>query len=358
MTKSQRMWMREKERRRRERIRRAKRCRNCTLTVIVLAVIAVMVIVVNSNKNKPDDREVNIASPTPAVASDSVYKSANVYTTSIRESDINTLFFSNSAFAGNSVADSISMYGLLPQTDFYTGVNVDLENVYTVTSSSSTASIADQFKSKNFKKIFLSFGEKEMQSMSSGEFKTQYSDFVQKIKKYQPKAQIYLIGITPVTTYVSEQGEITLSKIKEFNKRIKSIAVSEEVYYVDSVDALGDNKNFLPDGVSYDGINLNKAAVMDLLYYTVNESYVPTDADMVDGDDEEEDGGETDSGAETTDTANDTTTDKPTEKPTEKSTEKPSSQGGSKNSGGNETPTPTVNVLKDSVTSKKSKGEG
>lgn len=325
MTMSQRMWKREQERKRRERIKRARRRRNCAIAVILLAVIAVIIIVVagrdseNKTENEnPTPQPVSVVSDTNAVS--------DPYTTTREADDIKASFFKESAFAGNALAQTIGMYGILSETDFYAGVNVNLENVYTITTSGSTTSIAEQFKSKRFSKVFLAFGENELRTMTSSEFKTKYKELVDKIIDYQPKARIYLIGIPPVTADVSEADDkLTNARIKEFNKRIMSLAVDEELYYVDSVDALGDNKDFLPKGVSADGINLNKAAVIDLLYYISKEAYIPDAQDVADsGSDDEEDTDEDDEEA--------------TPAPQKASTP---------------TPAPTVNVLKDSAINKK-----
>lgn len=337
MTMSQRMWKREQERRRRERIRRARRRRNCTITVLVLAILAVCIIVINANKG---DKH---AKPTPTVSSSAVptlntgYDISNVYTTNIDKSDINDVFYKNSAFAGNSVADSVALYGLLDEADFYTGVNIDLDNVGTTSVDGSATSVTEQFKNKKFDKVFLSFGENEIGKMSADEFKNAYSDFVEKIQEYQSNAKLYLIAIPPVTIDVSNEGTITKDKIKEFNRAIKSVALSKEVYYADSVEALGDNKDFLPSGVSADGINLNEAAVTDLLYFIPKKAYIPAQTDI--SRDEEEAQGEA--------------AEKKMQTEAPKKTEKPVSAEVKSS----ETPEPTVNVLKDSVQTKKKNKE-
>ena len=323
MTVSQRMWKREQERKRRERIKRARRRRNCAIAVLLIAVITVIAIVLagkgedKPEKGNPTPQPVSLSADTKAVS--------DPYTTTREISDIKASFYKESAFAGNALAQIIGMYGILSEADFYAGVNVDLENVYTVTTSGSTTSIAEQFKSKRFSKVFLAFGENELKSMTSGEFKEKYKELVDKIIDYQPKSRIYLIGIPPVTAEVSDADDkLTAGRIKEFNKRIMSLAVDEELYYVDSTDALGDNKDFLPRGVSSDGINLNKAAVIDLLYYMSKEAYIPDANDLADLDVDEED--EEESEEETT------------PKPQKAATPSPA---------------PTVNVLKDSAINKK-----
>ena len=85
----------------------------------------------------------------------------------------------------------------------------------------------------------------------------------------------------------------------------------------------------MPKGVSSDGINLNKAATIDLLYYISKEAYIPDAEDLADMDIDEE---AEDEESEETDEV---------QKP--QKTQPPQ-------------PTATVNVFKDSVKEKK-KGE-
>lgn len=276
MTMSQRMWKREQERKKRERMKRARRRRNCAIIVLFLAVATVVAIIMLSRDKNDSKPVVEVTESPVSVAVDSRVLS-DPYTTTRGVDDIKQSFFADSAFAGNALAQTIGMYGILKETDFYAGVNVDLENVYTMTTYGSTTSIAEQFKSKRFSKVFLSFGENELKKMTASEFKAEYVALIEDLQEYQPNARIYLIAIPPVTaeTSAAYDGKLNINRIQEFNKRIMSMAVDFGLFYIDSVEALGDNKSFLPKGVSADGINLNKAAVIDLLYYAVKESYVP-----------------------------------------------------------------------------------
>ena len=323
MAMSQRMWKQQQERRRKERQRRQRRRRNCALIVILFAIAAVMFVFANAGKDGGDKPE---ATQLPLPQTENIIE--NAYTTTVSQSDISTSFYKNSAFAGNALAQTIEMYSILDEADFYTDINADLENVYTLTPNGSTVSISDQFKSKKFKKVFLVFGENELKWESSSKFKTYYADFVEKIKEYQPNAVIYLLAIPPVTEEVAtSDGYISKTLIKEYNKRIKSIAVSEDIYYIDSFDALRDNRGLLPEGISSDGISLNKAAALELLKYAQDDAYIPEDADLAA--DEER-----------------TVQDEDEQEEEPERTKKPEAS-----------PEPTVNVLKTTASDKKQNGE-
>ncbi len=336
MTISREMWMREQERKKRERLKRARRKRNCAIIVFVLAIISVVtIILLMSDKETGSIATDTTVEYTKAPVIDRT-AADNYYTTTRTSENIKLSFYNGSAFAGNALAETIGMYDILDNSDFYSNVNVDLENVYTMTTSGSTTSIVEQFKSKNFKKIFLSFGENELRNGNSAEFKANYRKLIEKIKEYQPNVSIYLISIPPVTAETSDANNngISMSRIRSYNKQIKTLAVEEDLYFVDSIDALGDNKDFLPKGISNDGINLNKAAVIDLLYYAAKESYIPTRTDLA-ADAKEEDEEEIEI-EETEEPSADSTTEQATLTPKKEKTEDSS----------------TVNVLKSSVIKK------
>lgn len=335
MAMSQRMWRREQERRRRERERRARQRRNCMI-VVILAIAAVILIISKGCFAKKD----SVVSETTQQESDTAVQetqtvNAEQYESKIDITDVKTSFFDNSAFLGNSVAESIGMYNLLDDADFYTDIKLDVDNVYTTATGYSTTAAIDQLKSKQFAKIFLSFGEAEIEANNVKAFIKSYKGLIDKIKSYQAKAQIYVISIPPSTRETTSSGlyGMTLGKIKEYNKRIKAMAAEKEVYYIDSVSALGKDDGYLPRGVSADGINLNRGCCIDLLQYITKKAYIPDVNSVSDVDDDDEDTEETDDDED---------------EPEKTAAPKKSSAGASE-------PEPTVNVLKDSV--QKSGGE-
>ncbi len=296
MAKSQHLWAIEQRRKNRESLRRAKRRRNCTIVVFFAAIIAVIVIVARGcggtgGEGEPQSEPAQTPSqtndvPEAAVTGDVPVSDTGVMATaapgmefvaSIDEEELDLSCFSNSAFIGNALADSVSMYNILPDTDFYTGVNINLENVYTTASGYSSTAIADQLKSKKFSRVFLSFGELELAWKSAPKFGSAYHNLIDKVKEYQPSASIYVISIPPVTKTASDANlyGANLVTIKEYNRRIRNLAYSEGLYYVDSVAALGRQGGYLMEGASYDGINLNKEYIIELMNYIDRKAYIP-----------------------------------------------------------------------------------
>lgn len=349
MTMSQRMRMREHERRRKERLRRARRRRNCAITVIVLAALAVAVIIWSADNGGGNDN-----SSSPQATADVTAKPSDTYTTELTAEDLDGDFYENSAFFGNAVADTIAMYGVLTDADFYAYVNADLDNAYS--KHNGKTSIANQIRNKKFDKVFLSFGEKELAWEDADEFYSSYETLVTKLLEKQPECEVYLIGIPPITSDASDNGEdgMNMDNIDEYNNEIKRIAADNEVYYIDSVDALSNGKGYLPEKISSDGISLNKAAVIELLCYAQENAFIPDESDVktLSGDDtDSERNANADKSNKSDKTEKATQTPKPSESP------KPTSKTKTDADEPTASPEPTVNVLKKSVTDKAEKGE-
>lgn len=351
MAMTQRMWRREQERRRRERERLARRRRNTAMIIIFIVIIAVIVLVAKScsdNKTgitgEPQQTAVPVATPT-----------ARPLSTEIPLTLSNPDFYNNSVFIGNALADGISMYGILQSTDFYARVGVDLDNVYTTAADNNSMAIVDQLKSKKFSKIFLAFGETELAWNDAESFAEKYRALIEKVKSYQSNGRIYVLAIPPVTETASKQGAngVNINNVKDYNYALEEAAAELEVYYVDSYKALADNSGYLEEGVSADGINLNRNSYIRLLEYICDNAYIP-DKDSLQSRNDSSESDEKETNTEDSDDDGEAT-EKPSATRKPSSTERPSS---SKNSSSDDerpsstsSPAPTVNVFKDSAVS-------
>ena len=157
MAMSQSMWRREQERRRREREKRARQRRNCMI-IVIIAIAAVILIISKGCFGGKNEVSEPVQEQADTAVQESQTSDAERYESKIDITDVNTSFFSSAAFLGNSVADSIGMYNLLKEADFYTDIMLDVDNVYTTATGYSTTAAVDQLKSKQFTRVFLSFG--------------------------------------------------------------------------------------------------------------------------------------------------------------------------------------------------------
>ena len=371
MAVSRRMWENQQQRKRQERLRKARLRRNCTLAVLIsVAAIVVVISAVrcSSEGNVANNANtVNTVVPTMAAANVS---SATLNPTATATADIklSETYYKDAVFIGNSLADGISLYGILPECSIYAKVGLSIKDVYSTAANNDTIAIIDQLKSKKYAKVFLAFGESELMSGDVSDFIADYEKLIDTVKSSQSSARIYVMAIPPISQSASTQYGITLNRLKGFNSAIKELASSLSVYYCDCYTALANEGGYLDDNVSSDGINLNKSTYLEMLDYITNHSYIPGEdgEDTSDISDDEVVDQESDEDSDSSESSN-----KTTKSENSKSTDDDDSSSGSssKNSSSDEsddedaedsssssksTPRPTVNVLKDSYTSSSS----
>lgn len=265
-------------RKRRERKKRLQR--RLTITAIaVLACVAAVTIIIFKGVTAEPKPSVDDTMESPETATGYPLSTGNGAGQLQENIVVNSDYFENAAFIGNAFAAGIDEYGILPLTDFYAGVDISLDNVYTTAAKNSSTAVVDQLKSKKYSKVYLSFGELEMAWDDVAQFELDYEALIDKIREYQPSANIYVIAIPPVSESASlSSAAQSIRTIKEYNNAIKKAAVAKKVYYIDSFAAIGGN--YLPEGVSVDGINLNKAYYAKILNYAQKNAAIPTARDL------------------------------------------------------------------------------
>ncbi len=363
MAVSRRMWENQQQRKRQERMRKARLRRNCTLAVLVS--VAAIVVVISAVRCSSSDSDVtnnantantvNTAVPTMAAANAST---APLDPTATAATDIklSETYYKDAVFIGNSLADGISLYGVLPECSVYAKIGLSIKDVYSTAANNDTVAIIDQLKSKKYAKVFLAFGESELMSGEVSDFIADYEKLIDTVKSSQSSARIYVMAIPPISQSASSKYGITLNRLKSFNSAIKELASSLSVYYCDCYTALANEGGYLDENVSSDGINLNKSTYLEMLDYISDNSYIPGE-DGEDTADTSEDDEDSDESSNKTGSSNSTDDD---EDPSGSSSSKKSSSDESDDeddedsSSSKSTPRPTVNVLKDSYTSSSS----
>ena len=136
-------------------MRKARLRRNCTLAVLVS--VAAIVVVISAVRCSSSDSDVtnntntantvNTAVPTMAAANAST---APLDPTATAATDIklSETYYKDAVFIGNSLADGISLYGVLPECSVYAKIGLSIKDVYSTAANNDTVAIIDQLKSK------------------------------------------------------------------------------------------------------------------------------------------------------------------------------------------------------------------
>ena len=130
------------------------------------------------------------------------------------------------------------------------------------------------------RRIIITFGTNNLglANYTSEVFINNYLDAIQSIKEAYPYSDIIINSIPPVTMY-TRYTNVSNDQIKEFNAAIIKMCEENELYYLDSHDALLDeageyaNNNYFDT----DGLHLNEKGVDALFSYIRTHALVSND---------------------------------------------------------------------------------
>ena len=171
-------------------------------------------------------------------------------------------FFADSAFLGNSLVRGLELYGGLEGGDFYaitstSVVNVDMYKDAKL-ESGADGTLLEALCENPHDRIYVLLGVNEI-SFEPDYFIELYSQMLDKIEEQEPEAEIYIMGLTPVTEQKSGEGDLfSMKRIAEYNEALYALAEERECRYVDLVEALADETGYLPEEQSVDGIHMTQ----------------------------------------------------------------------------------------------------
>ena len=171
-------------------------------------------------------------------------------------------FDSTVAFIGDSRTQGFIMYnGLKKVQDYsYIGLMVDtaISKEFIKTNDGNKITILEDMKNKDIQKVYIMLGLNELGWSYPQVFKLKYGELIDEIRKIKPNCTIYLQSIIPVTESKDKSDKIFNNKnVDEFNKLIQELSSEKNVKYLDVKSALVDEKGFLPEEASTDGIHID-----------------------------------------------------------------------------------------------------
>ncbi len=108
-------------------------------------------------------------------------------------------------------------------------------------------------------KIVLMIGTNDVNyGRSAQEIATDYENILRWMRQNLPEAEIWCVSIIPQNTDHSEQAAQNNAQIREANEKIKALACSYGLEYVDLYSLLVDENGLLNGAYSTDGLHLNR----------------------------------------------------------------------------------------------------
>ena len=186
-------------------------------------------------------------------------------------------FFDDTAFVGNSLVRGLELYGGMKGGDFRavtstTVVNIDMNKSVDLKNGMKGTLLQKLFE-KQYGKIYVLLGINEI-SFEPDYFAELYGEMLDKIRENEPDADIYIMGLSPVTRTKAQEKVFTPERLAAYNEALYALALEKECYYVDLMDALADEEGYLPEEKSVDGVHLTRSKYMEWADY-LRTHYVP-----------------------------------------------------------------------------------
>jgi hypothetical protein len=170
------------------------------------------------------------------------------YTTKITENSMAIekyeSFFKRDIFIGDSITQGISEFDFLPEENVCAKLGINLTQV--------DAQI-EKAKKLNPNRIYLLLGSNDLEygGTTPDIFKQRYKKVLEKIKKTNPNAKIYVQSILPVLPKASKNNSlVNNTRIGQFNAEIAALAKEENLNYLNIASLIDDSTKNLyePDG--------------------------------------------------------------------------------------------------------------
>ena len=145
-------------------------------------------------------------------------------------------FFADAAFLGNSLIDGFRLFSGLTTCDYYCATSM------TVTGA---GDLINQMTQKQYGKIYILLGINEI-GYDVNYFAGLYQDMLDSIRAKEPDADIYIMGLTPVSAYKSANSDtFNMDRVRTYN----------DCWYVDLCAGLAGADGYLPSDVTTDGVH-------------------------------------------------------------------------------------------------------
>ncbi len=214
----------------------------------------------------------------PVDTGEVVYLKDYDFTKPVPESSpVDTSYFDDALFIGDSRTEGFRMYAGLNNAVYYSNKGLTAGSSFTEyfiqpldsfkipkevkTSANGKLTVAQAIEYGNsFNKIYIMLGINELGWINTNAFINYYKSLIELVRKYNPDAIIYVQLILPVSDSKSKSDKIfNNSRIAIFNGLIVRMCVDENVFYVNVPEAVADKDGALPEDAGVDGIHMKRA---------------------------------------------------------------------------------------------------
>ena len=171
-------------------------------------------------------------------------------------------FFADALFVGNSLIHGLWGYGGINSATYCAATSASVVNLDRVKNEAFwgdrayATTISYGITQGSYSKIYLLLGINEI-GFETEDFIALYSNVLDMLSAAHPDAEIYIMGLTPITEKKNAGGyPFTMERVLSYNEALRALAAEREYWYVDLVGLFADEGGFMPAEISTDGIHL------------------------------------------------------------------------------------------------------
>lgn len=185
--------------------------------------------------------------------------------TAVSEDFTSEAAFEKSIFIGDSIASGIDYYKYLGSDKVIADTNLTASKALDKVSSVAAA---------NPEKVYIMLGLNDLNynSKTVDSIAQDFLTLAAQVREAVPTAKIYFVSVTPITKSCEDRSNIyiTMSNVEALNTKLKDIATSTGLYFVDINSSLQDSSGYLNSDVTGNGYNL-KSEYYGFLLNTIAE---------------------------------------------------------------------------------------
>ena len=137
-------------------------------------------------------------------------------------------FFADAAFFGNSLMEGLGGYGGLENGSFFGHARTALYNMDTeksaVLDDGEKGTLYEAMTQRQYGKIYVLLGINEI-GWDAEFFADRFEMFLERLRRDEPEAEIYIMSLSPVTSEVSGSHEyFNMERIRAYNEALLALA--------------------------------------------------------------------------------------------------------------------------------------
>ncbi len=189
--------------------------------------------------------------------------------------DLDTSYFSDALFIGDSRGEGLRLYGKIDTMDFFVNVGMSVYKVEKETvnvRSVGNTKLIPLLQKKQYGKIYVCLGINEV-GYNFNTTVNRYTAFIEKIRSLQPNAIIYVCANIHVSQKRSSTDKtVNNPNLNKLNTAYSKLANGVDIFYLDVNEIFDDANGNLRSDLTSDGTHIYAKCYVDWSKYLLSKA--------------------------------------------------------------------------------------